>query len=460
MKNWRSAAALACLWLLTGVSASRAADDVTLLRVFMRDGSALTSYGEFARVDDRVVFSIPTSAASSPALQLVNIAADRVDWDRTNRYADAARAARYAATRGEDDYVVLSNTVSRALNEATFAPDAPRRLAIAENARKMLVEWPPSHFNYRAAEVRQLLTMLDEAIADIRTSSGGSRFDLSLVAVAEPPAAEPLRPPPTPIESIDELLAAARLSESSDDRRSLLGVALTGLDRDGAALPRPWVETTRVAVRAMIETDARVDRVYDTMIRRAMSEAATRARAADVRGIRQVIESLRGGDAALGRLRTEAMTNAIAEVEAQLGAARSLQLARDRWALRAPLLRAYGSAMNEPLGIVGRLRQPLEDIKELAGSTQAALALVQRQVQRVRKLIDTIVPPDEGRSAHALLLSAAYLAESAVSIRREATLAGDIARAWDASSAAAGALMLSAKARMEIQSLLRPPQLQ
>ena len=105
MKNWRSAAALACLWLLTGVAASEAGDEVTLMRVFMRDGSSLTSYGEFARVDDRVVFSIPTSPGPTPALQLVNIAADRVDWTRTNRYADAARSARYSATQGEDDYV-------------------------------------------------------------------------------------------------------------------------------------------------------------------------------------------------------------------------------------------------------------------------------------------------------------------------------------------------------------------
>jgi hypothetical protein len=33
-----------------------------------------------------------------------------------------------------------------------------------------------------------------------------------------------------------------------------------------------------------------------------------------------------------------------------------------------------------------------------------------------------------------------------------------VARAWDASSAAAGALMLGARATVEIQALLRPPQ--
>ena len=62
-------------------------------------------------------------------------------------------------------------------------------------------------------------------------------------------------------------------------------------------------------------------------------------------------------------------------------------------------------------------------------------------------------------AAHATLVSAAQLASSAAQVRREATLAGDMTRAWDASSAAAGALMLGAKARSDIQALLRLPQL-
>jgi hypothetical protein len=36
-----------------------AESDVTLFRLYMLDGSVLTSYGEFARVNDSVVFSMP-----------------------------------------------------------------------------------------------------------------------------------------------------------------------------------------------------------------------------------------------------------------------------------------------------------------------------------------------------------------------------------------------------------------
>ncbi len=70
-----------------------------------------------------------------------------------------------------------------------------------------------------------------------------------------------------------------------------------------------------------------------------------------------------------------------------------------------------------------------------------------------------VAPPEEAAGAHALLLSAVQLAGNAAQIRREAALAGDMSRAWDASSAAAGALMLGAKARTDILSALRPPQL-
>jgi hypothetical protein len=51
------------------------------------------------------------------------------------------------------------------------------------------------------------------------------------------------------------------------------------------------------------------------------------------------------------------------------------------------------------------------------------------------------------------------LAQTAARLRREAALTGDMARAWDASSAAAGSLMLSERVRTEIQSAFRLPQL-
>ena len=138
MHNGRLAGGFIALCLLAAGRTSAAADDATLFRVFLMDGSSLVSYGEFARVEDRVVFSMPTSAAPSPPLHLVNISADRVDWDRTNRYAASARAAHYIETRAENDYAALSNDLVQTLNEVAHTSDPAKRLAIVERARKAL----------------------------------------------------------------------------------------------------------------------------------------------------------------------------------------------------------------------------------------------------------------------------------------------------------------------------------
>src|SRR5258706_10710776 len=89
-----------------------AADDATLLRVFLSDGTSLVSYGEPARVSDRVIFSMPTAAMPNPPLHLVNLPIARVDWDRTSRYAATARSAHYIATQAESDYAALSSDVA------------------------------------------------------------------------------------------------------------------------------------------------------------------------------------------------------------------------------------------------------------------------------------------------------------------------------------------------------------
>ena len=62
MRNAVVGAALVATLCL--VPRSHAADDATLLRVFLKDGTSLVSYGEPARVGDRVVFSMPTAATS------------------------------------------------------------------------------------------------------------------------------------------------------------------------------------------------------------------------------------------------------------------------------------------------------------------------------------------------------------------------------------------------------------
>ena len=455
-----AAASCAALAVLAGAPKALAADDAALLRVFLADGTSLVSYGEPARVADRVVFSMPASTAPNPPLNLISLPIDRVDWDRTTRYATNARATRYLATQAEADYAALSNQVAMTLNEIARAPDATARLAVVARARQALADWPQTHYNYRLAEVRQMISMLDEALADLRAMAGARRFDLSLSASVEPVTpVEPLLPPPTPQESIAAVLTAARTVDGAADRMALLDAAVTAIDRDRESLPADWAAKTRLDAEAARLAERRVDRSYRTLTSRMLALATVRARAADVRGLERLVRSIRQRDAALGGKRPESVTALVAAVEEELDAARRLHLARERWALRSPAFHAYRTAMAAPLDLFASLKPSLENIKSLAGSTPSALTSIQRAAARILKLASAIAPPEELVAAHALLVSAVQLAANAAQIRREAALAGDMARAWDASSAAAGALMLGARARSDMQALFRPPEL-
>ena len=454
------AAAIIAAALLVSVRASAAADDATLVRVFLTDGTSLVSYGEPVRVGDRIVFSMPAAAMANPPLHLVNLPAERVDWDRTNRYAAAARASHYLETQAESDYALLSNQVAQTLNDVSRTPDPAGRLKIVEEARTVLSEWPQNHFNYRSAEVRQMLSMLDEAIAALRAAPGAGRFNLALAVYAAPLAiVEPLLPPPTPQEAIEQVLTAARVVDSAAERTSLLGTALVAIERDKALLPAEWVAATRVDTEAAVRTERRIDRRYQALTDRTMRLAKRSARSADIKSLEFLLTRARQRDKALGVKRPEAVTALVAAVQEQLDAARQLRLARDRWALRAPAFRQYRVSIRAPIALFAKAKPSLENIKALSGSTPSSLTLLERTAARVSKAAAAIAPPDELSAAHATLVSAAQLASSAAQVRREATLAGDMTRAWDASSAAAGALMLGAKARSDIQALLRPPQL-
>ena len=440
---------------------AHAIDDAAFFRLFLQDGSSLVSYGEVARVGDRVVLSMPTSgAANAPALQLVNIAADRVDWDRTTRYAESVRATQYLANQAAYDYAFLSAEVAQTLNAVSATTDPVRRLAAVEVARKTLAEWPARHFGYKQDEVRQMLAVLDEAIADLRVRTGSDRFNLSFVATSALPVdLEPLLPVLTPKEAIEQTLVAARLTESPAERMSLLSTALVGLDRDAAALPPEWVATARSVTKRDIDAEIAADHAYNALTDRMVRLAAERARAADVRGIERLIFAIRARDEALGGKRRDTVAALVDSIQAELDAARRLQLERDRWALRLADFRRYSAAISTTLDQFTRMRPLLEDIKALAGSAPESLAVLLRNAAVAVRQLSVITPPEEFQSAHALLLSAAQLADSAGRTRREAALTGSMARAWDASSAAAGSIMLHERARNEVQSLIRLPQL-
>ena len=91
------------------------AESITLFRVFLKDGTSVVSYGEYARAGQRLVFSMPLGPAGEarePRLHLVNLPISAVDWPATTEYADSVRYTHYIRTRAEADYAVLAGDIA------------------------------------------------------------------------------------------------------------------------------------------------------------------------------------------------------------------------------------------------------------------------------------------------------------------------------------------------------------
>jgi hypothetical protein len=453
---WQAAALAVALCL----AASAAAQDApaSLFRVFLTDGRVLTAYGEWARLDDRVVFSMPMRRGDPASeLHLVTVGASQVDWERTERYATAVRAQAYAATRGETDFARLGDDVARTLNAIATMKDPAERLARAEAARRTLNEWPGAHYGYRALEVREILGMLDEVIIDLRAAAGHPGTSLALIA---PPAVlsdEPLLPEPTEAEMVEQLFTAVDTAATPAERTSLLQTLVGFLDRAAQLLPASWAKLVRGQANDMLDEERRIDTAY-AQLRTSTLTAATRSVArADVRGIERLRTAVREADARLGAKRPADVEGLLATLDAKLESARAMQLARDQWELRAPDARRYRRAVGQPLRAIDRNTAALEDVRAQAGPPATRLPSIIDRWRRDGLRLDQITPPAAMQSIHALFRSAWTMAEQAFALRLSAAAGNDAARAQQASSAAAGALMLLTRAQADLEAALTRP---
>ena len=106
---------------------------------------------------------------------------------------------------------------------------------------------------------------------------------------------------------------------------------------------------SKASATSAIARELEIDRVYRRLETEMIRLADERARAADVRGVQQLLAQVKASDEALGGYRPDSVNSILASVEERLDAARRLRLERDRWALRLPELRAYRDAMSGPL---------------------------------------------------------------------------------------------------------------
>jgi hypothetical protein len=449
--------AAACALVLT-MSVGAAADDTPLFRVFLKDGTTIASYGEFARVDDRVVLSLPLGeSAGKPNLRLVSVPAGQVDWARTERYRDSVRAARYAATRGEADFTQMTADVADTLNAIARTADPARQLELAEAARRQLAGWGEDHYGYRVREIREIAALLDETISDLRAAAGRTDFDLNFVAIVEPPPPERLLPDPGPADRIAQAIALVDLADGPAERMTLLEHTLEAIDGSTGLVDGTALRSAREYVERRLERDRRADREYRRLAGELTGLARVRASRGDVHGVQALIARLAERDRRLGRERPQLVAAIAAALRHDLEGARAHRLQLDRWKSQVGTYRSYERRTRHTFAELARVRPALEDIRQLAGPDAEALAAVRRTVDGAERRLAAIVPPAGMSQVHDLLQSAVQMAQTAARVRQEAVAAGSLERAWSASAAAAGAQLLAARAREELGRLLQPP---
>jgi hypothetical protein len=459
-KRPQLAAAFAAGILLWTVATPRAAEHAMLFQVFLNDGTKIVSSGEYARVGDRIIFSMPIGALTAePQLHVVNLPATAVDWESTARYADSIRFSHYAVTRAEGDYAALTARVADVLNAIALNTEPRVRLNLATELRRELVAWPRAHYGYRSRDVQQMLGFLDEAISEMRAAVGDTAFSVDLIAAVEPPPVVPRLADPTPEESIAQAFAVARLTDVTAERISLLKAIVQALDNPTNVIPAATVKVLRKKALVTIEHEASLDREYLRLSAEMLRRATAAAARADVKGVEEVVAAVRRQDRELGARRPDEVQALITGLQAQLEAARRLRLLRDQWAERIRAYRVYQAAVAPVVETLERAEASLDDIKRLAGPEATVLGGLLNRFDSGEKLLTNVAVPDELKPAHALLLSALALAENAVQTRRAAVVTGSIPSAWDASSAAAGAMMLFARSRADTEAVIKLPQL-
>lgn len=454
--------AAALLGATAGVAAAGNGPSAVLYRVFLKDGGVLVSYGEFARVADRVVLSIPIGGTdASPVLHVISIAETAVEWQRTNAYAQAARARHYAATQGESDFARLTRDVSDTLYKVGSTDDPARRLALAESARQQLVEWPQTHFGYKAEELQQLTTWLDQVVSELRVAAGQKSFDLALVANVTKPAIPEvdLLPAPTFRDRLENALVAAGLTADIPQRVSILRAILDVLaPAAGPEFANSWMSEVRSRAAAELSTELAHDRNYSLLSARALARAVVFERRADVRSLESVIRWVLDEDVRLQRARPAEVAALLATLDVKLDAARRLRLAQDAWVVRKEVLDKYWREIRTAMDRMIGVREWLVAVRQLAGPSPGALRQLSDLVTAAQRDLSRVQPPPEVAAAHSTLVAASGMAMRAASTRMDAVRSGNMDTAWQASSAAAGSLMMLDQATLELRRITRAPQ--
>ena len=383
-----------------------------------------------------------------------------VDWEKTDRYAASARYQRYAETRGEEDYLRLSNDVADVLNTIALSTDRQQALAIAERARQTVLAWPQTHFGYRQNDIREIVSLLDQAVSSLRAVGGGNPFQLSLVALAAPPEIVPVLGMPNVKEQLNQMLRLASLATAPSERMALLQAALALVAEASPRLAAAEASSYRGDVEKAIRKEFGVDKQYSDLSRRLLDQATRAAERANGPAIERIVSRVHDEDVKLGQQRPQIVEALNTSLQGKLTDSRRLRLLKDQWALRRDTYRQYQRSVGSSLLMLAKSTASLRAIRTLDGPNPDQLLVLKSQLSGGPERLQRMNTPEYLRDVHERLVGAWRFAENAARARFDAISHADANAAWEASSSAAGALMMLARVQQDLTALLSPPRLQ
>jgi len=122
--------------------------------------------------------------------------------------------------------------------------------------------------------------------------------------------------------------------------------------------------------------------------------------------------------------------------------------------------RQYQRSVGSSLLLLVKSTASLRAIRTLDGPSPAQLVALRSQLSGGAERLERMYAPEYLRDVHERLVGAWRFAENAARVRFEAISNADATAAWEASSSAAGALMMLARVQQELTILLSPPRLQ
>lgn len=423
------------------------AEPATTYRVFLNSGEPLPSYGEPVFVDDRVIFNL--LVGSSGAVQLVSLPSSGIDADRTRRYAQAMRARHYATTRGEADYAALTAEVARVLDQLTTIADPRRRLTLAEDARRQLLDWAEQHYQYRAEDIRELAGLFDGVITELRIAAGEPAMAFELLA--RPAPLEPLLALPTLRESVALALTAARVADIGAERVDIL-------KRASEAAGRLDVEV-RQTVTETLDEEIKAGTAYASLLS-AMRVRADAARLrGDPEGVERLTRELERQDRQLGDRRPAEVRAFRAELTSMLDATRAFRAALDAHTRQLASMRRYDQRLRPLLDRFEELAPQLKMLREMRGITSAELSITDAELLRIGRDLDAVRPPLAQVGVHTSFQNVLRMAREAF-VRRRQARSSQSSEMREASAAASGALLLGGQVRLDLAASLRRPTIQ